>query len=691
MGRVVKAIAIVAAVAVVVFAPQISAALLAAIAVKSAIAAALVTTALAVGAAMALRALTAKALTPTSQGGPPQVFRQSIANSFIVYGKRRVGGLLVFFHAAESGGDYFRYFVIASAGHRCQGATQWYLNDEVVTVDGSNMVTSGPYAGAAWLWFQRGLAAETANATFVAECGGKWTTDHKGSGIAAIYAKFEMTEDVVQAGMPNITAEIEGRDEVLDTRTSLTGYTRNAALIIYDWLKIPREEGGFGAYDDEIPDDAYVSAQANVCDETVEGEPRYALDAVIATGAPPIEVRDSLILNCAGSYTYSGGKHKVRVGYFVPVSESLSEDDLAGPVQVERFLPGDVAANQVQGTFIDPAGGYQGAAFATQTASPAPTDIKQIDLDLAFITNKHQAERVAAIMLKRALAEIRVTWPMNIEGLKVEALDTVQAATSRYGLSNYAFTVAGWGLSSDFGVVLSLREENEDIYDPPTPVAPPSVPSVSPGSPINPTTDSGSVSFTPGGNISADTVQGAIEELDAEKQPLDSDLTTLAANITAAGHSMAAAASAHAQRTLLRGGAVVKRTAALTAQNWTAGASISWDAEIRDDGGWWAAGSPTVFTVPSGVTHVQVGCSIGVDNLTATDLFTVLIQKGGSSSWDGRPTCSAVFGTTSPRCCIVSPEVAVTAGDTFSVRLLTSADTSADLTLAASYFWIRAC
>ncbi len=39
----------------------------------------------------------------------------------------------------------------------------------------------------------------------------------------------------------------------------------------------------------------------------------------------------------------------------------------------------------------------------------------------------------------------------------------------------------------------------------------------------------GSTAFSPAGNISADTVQGAIEELDAEKQPLAAALTALAA------------------------------------------------------------------------------------------------------------------------------------------------------------------
>lgn len=481
MGKVILAVAVVVVLAVVTYyAPTLSTMILAAVAVKSAVAAAILTAAIIAAASAAAAAVTSLAMgKPTSQVPPPGIFRQSLANSFIVYGKRRVGGLLVFFHSRQVAKDHFRYFVIACAGHRCQGVVSWMLNDETVSVDGgTGAVTSGKYNGAAWLWFERGLAAATANATFVAECGGKWTANHKGNGVAKIYAKFKMTDDVIEAGMPNITAVIEGRDEVLDPRDATEKYTRNGALIFYDYMKIPRAEGGFGIFDDELPDDDWISAQANVCDEVVEGAERYALDAVLVTGGAPNEVRDALVVNCAGTYTYSGGKHLMRVGYWVPVSETLEEDDLAGAIQVSPFMASDAAANEVQGTFVDPDGGYQGAAFATQTLGAAVADIRQLDLDLAFVTNKHQAERVAKIMLLRAQAEKAVVWPMNIMGLKVKALDTVQLNTARYGLSNYAWSVGGWSLSADWGTILTLREENEEIYAEPAPVAPPSVPAI---------------------------------------------------------------------------------------------------------------------------------------------------------------------------------------------------------------------
>jgi hypothetical protein len=483
MGKTVEAIiGVVAAVVIAVVAPYLAPIALGVLGITAtatavAIATAVIGITLSVGLSLAFKALGIGSVPAAkAQVGPPSIFRQAISDSFIVFGKRRVGGLVAFFHARVSGDDHYRYFVIACAGHRCQGVVSWMLNDAVVTVDGTNKVTSGKYAGNAWLWFQRGLASETANSTFVSECGGKWTTNHKGNGITAIYAKFKLSDNVVNAGMPNITAIIEGRDEILDTRTSTTGYTNNGALVFYDWMKMLREEGGFGSYADEIPDDAWISAQANVCDETVSSEPRYTLNAVLTTGSPPSEVRDAMIVNMGGSYTFSCGKHLMRPGYWVPVSATLSEDDLSSGIQVSPFYPSDIAANEIQGSFIDPAKNYQGGPLTTQ--SVAADSVKQMDLDLAFTTSLKQADRVAKIMLKRAQCEKTVVWPGNIALLGTRALDTVQVDSTRYSLSNYAWVISNWALSADYGVVLSLREENEDIYadDAPTsPVTPPTI------------------------------------------------------------------------------------------------------------------------------------------------------------------------------------------------------------------------
>jgi hypothetical protein len=402
---------------------------------------------------------------PASQAGTPSVFRQAVSNSFIVYGLRRVGGLLIFFHPV---GKTHRYFVIAVAGHRCKGVVSWLLNDEIVSVNPTTgLVVSGKYANNAWLWFARGTDDQVANPTFVAETSGKWTPNHRGRRTALIYAKFAMKSDVVEAGMPNISAIIEGKDDILDPRTGTRGYTRNAALVFYDWLTTKREEGGFGAYDDEIDWD-WVSAQANVCDEDVPlsaggAEKRYEFDSYITTGASPSEIRDSFLTSCAGTFTYSGGKMLMRVGYYVPPSATLHEADLAGPFTVPALLGEDEIATEVSGTYVNPADLYQ--AGDVPTRSVASADVRQQNYDLAHVTSNTRGQRILEIMLRKSQAERRVSWPMNIVGIGISTLQTVQIATARYGLSNYAFQVTSWGLSADYSVALQLEETNADIYD----------------------------------------------------------------------------------------------------------------------------------------------------------------------------------------------------------------------------------
>lgn len=486
--KIVAVIAVAAAIAY--FAPQISAAILASVTTGTVSAAATAAVTAAVAASLAIGAsVIASALAgrPSSAGATPGVFRQSIANSFIIYGKRRVGGLLIFFHPRTSGKDQYRYFVIAVAGHQCKGVTRWFLGDDEVTVDGNGKVTNGTYANNAWLWFYRGTPDQAAHPTFVSETGGKWSANHRGRGTALIYAKFKMTDDVVQAGMPNITAEIEGKDTIVDLRDDSVGYTRNAQLIFRDWLATPREEGGFGAYPDELDDD-WDALNASVCDETVDTpagpEARYEFDAYLTTGAAPSEIRDTFVTCCAGSFTYSGGKMLLRPGYYVPPSATLKEDDLAGAITVPVLMAGDEISNEITGTFIDPSVLYQPGDVPTRAI--ASDDVRQQAVDLPHITSRYRGQRILEYLLRKSQAERRVTWPMNIAGVAISTLDTVQVATARYGLSNYAFQVTGWGLSQDFSVVLQLEEHSPELFefDPASYLEPGEVPTLVRAEPI---------------------------------------------------------------------------------------------------------------------------------------------------------------------------------------------------------------
>lgn len=405
---------------------------------------------------------------PTAPGSLPLNVKQSLNDSTIIIGKCRVGAKLTFFHPRKDGDTHYRYFVWTVAGHRCHSLTKWFLGDDQVTVNpATGEVTSGPYAGNAWLWFERGSYDAVANPTFVAECGGKWTVNHRGRGVAKIYAKFKMAKEVVEAGMPTVTAEIQGSDEIFDPRTETTGYTSNAILAFYWWMALPRAEGGFGCYEDEIDWD-WVSAQANVCDEDVAlkaggTEKRYALDGFLTTGSDPSAVRDVLVTNMAGRFTYSGGLMLARPGYWVPVSATVSEDDLTEAISYDLLAAGDQRVTEVVATWNDPANLYQPDELPAQAI--ASDNEAQASLDLPFVKSRARCQRIQKIKLYQGQAEQTLTWPVNIMGLGVAPMDTIQLGTSRYNLDNYAFTVASWSLSQSFDIVLQVREENPEMYE----------------------------------------------------------------------------------------------------------------------------------------------------------------------------------------------------------------------------------
>nr|WP_317893698.1 phage tail protein [uncultured Sphingomonas sp.] len=285
--------------------------------------------------------------------------------------------------------------------------------------------------------------------------------------MAKVYAKFKMTDDVVQAGRPVITCEVEGADEIYDPRTDTTGYSNNAILAFYWWLALPREEGGFGCYPDEIDWD-WVAAEANVCDERVPlkaggTEPRYTLDGFMATGADPSSVRGILIENMAGRFTYSGGLMLARPGYWVPVSATISEDDLTDAVAYDLLAPGDRRVTEITASWNDPAQLY--VADDLPARSIDSDDVAQGSIDLPFVKSRTRGQRIQQIRLRQAAAERTLSVPLNINGLAIAPMDTVMLGTARYAsLANTAWTVTNWAISPEFGIPLGLSEENEDMY-----------------------------------------------------------------------------------------------------------------------------------------------------------------------------------------------------------------------------------
>ena len=187
--------------------------------------------------------------------------RSAIAPFRVVYGEAVVSGPMIYAQVTGTDKEYL-HLIVALAGHRVHSFGDIWLDDvQVGTLDGSGNVTSGDFAGLARLQFVAGTNPQSAFSDLVSESGGTWTTDHKGTGIAAVYARLKWDQDKFPGGIPQIRVLVRGA-MCYDPRTAASALTHNPALILRDYLIAAR---GLGCDSSEI-DDASVITAANVCD-----------------------------------------------------------------------------------------------------------------------------------------------------------------------------------------------------------------------------------------------------------------------------------------------------------------------------------------------------------------------------------------------------------------------------------------
>ena len=135
-------------------------------------------------------------------------------------------------------------------------------------------------------------------------------------------------------------------------------------------------------------------------------------------------------------------------------------------------------------------------------------------------------------------------------------------------------------------------------------------------------------------------------------------------------------------------GALVYKNVAETAVNFTAATAVSFTTEDHDTDGFWVVGSPTIFTIPAGVSRVRVSAGVSIDNLTGNSYASASIRKNGTVfPGDGRTRYDNA--STTNRINVSTSSVSVSAGDTFDIVLLVQTDTSIDIGATSTWFAIE--
>jgi hypothetical protein len=406
--------------------------------------------------------------------------REPVAARDLVYGQTRKGGITIFMNKSGDNGRFLDLIVVL-AGHQVQSIGAVYFNGEKV-IEAGQVTGIGKYATRARVERALGAPNQSAFPELRAALPSLWTSSHRLRGVAAIKLRLTFDADVYPSGVPNITVDIEGKNDILDPRTGLRGYSQNAALCVADYASL--DPYGIGAQIgaiDGIDEDSVIAA-ANICDEAVAKvgggtEPRYTCNGVLSLADDPKSSIEALLTAMAGRFVWQAGQWRLQAGaYQIPTHTLTGEDARERGFSMSTRVSMSANFNAVRGTFISPDNDWQPDDFPAYASdvylAEDGGERRYADIALPFTTSADTAQRLAKITLEKQRRQLSVRMAGKLKAWRVAVGETVLLDYPRWGMAAKPFYVENVSLdlgSASGGAAmlpdLTLQETSPLVYD----------------------------------------------------------------------------------------------------------------------------------------------------------------------------------------------------------------------------------
>ena len=411
--------------------------------------------------------LSGSGITTTSRN--PTAYRR------IIYGRKRVGGTVVFMETRGGSNNEELDLVIALTGHEIESVEEIYFGDELAWTSGGGIIDRFKGTSFNFVEIETHTGAPGQSASpFLLPNNDTWDASKKLSGIAYVVVSMFYRQNVFVSGIPNVTFVVKGK-KVFDPRDSSTAYSSNAALCIRDYLT--NDYYGFGASSDEIDDDSFITG-ANLSDESVSlgfgggTENRYECHGVLNTNIQYGSAIESLLTSMGAKITYTGGKFRLINPEYNAPTLTLDETHARGPIQVQTRRSRRDTFNGVRGVFSSATDNYvemDYPAIISNTFEQEDGEPIYRDLPLPFTTSASMAQRLAKVALLQGRSQISAVIPLNLAAMELVPGDTVAVTNERFGWSSKAFEVQSWSFvtatDGALGIDLALSETSAAIFD----------------------------------------------------------------------------------------------------------------------------------------------------------------------------------------------------------------------------------
>jgi hypothetical protein len=334
------------------------------------------------------------------------------------------------------------------------------------------------------IWWHLGGGTAVADARTKELFPDLWTDDHRGQGVARLFAQFRYNETSFPSGIVTVTVRLRGA-KVYDPRSSLTVHTENPALLARHVYQHPY----FGKATVSSDEDDRFIAAANACevlhDYVVDGvtdtEPLYVAGLVAAYGTPAASVLDDLCAAMAGDWAYAGGELYIRAGVYTAPVMSLTEADLATVQRDGESETQDAISISPHGERVEKFNVVNlriwdgGQEFKQVPLSPVKSSALiardggelAMVLDLPAVSFAPQAQHIAGVLMRDARDPLTVQASFKMKAYPLQIFDVVSLTVARYGWVAKTFEVRQREWDRQRGIVrLTLKETAAAIFTP---------------------------------------------------------------------------------------------------------------------------------------------------------------------------------------------------------------------------------
>jgi hypothetical protein len=362
-----------------------------------------------------------------------------------------------------------------------------------------------------WVKLYKGTMTQTADAGLISKANpaGRWTSDHRGAGIAYVVVTSMLDREKLQQPWDGFF-EIQGAplyDWRKDTTVGGSGAHRWADQTTWAFSENPvlmayaLERGifngaemmvGKGAPAARLPLDMWTLA-ANVSDEIVGAARRYSAGLIAAAGSAITHDQNlqPLLEACAATWVEDASGEFPIAGAAQSTVMTFTDDDIMVD-ETFRFSTKRTKSeliNTLAGTYLDPGSFYEQTPFAVRiNASALAEDGERLAVSVPYgaVNRADVADRLADIAFKASRyqgnAEICIH-PKFLADAKVGRW--VQWTSAEYGTFTFQILEKRLGPLGDKAarnIYLTLQQVDGAIFDPTAYVTVPVVP-VSPGDP----------------------------------------------------------------------------------------------------------------------------------------------------------------------------------------------------------------